>query len=389
MNIEEILKSDLVQFPKSWKNLNYKSYPECIYTEGLKYLKLLESLDDGSFEIDIGLELKSLTKRNLIDASKNMHSAVLETLEVYLDKGSPFKAYETFEKHFQIKKDHELNYLQPLHYLDYIKINSKDDFYKIRVSEYDLKIEQIFHVPFKDREKIKSYRYSISGFPTLYLSNLLFISFNEIGINDYDRLYVSKFKFVQEDSIQNNHLLDLRGNFPYFAGERAIMYLVRWPLIMACNIKVAYPNSPFKPEYIIPQIVFQWVRNNISFGGNRNKILGVAYSSSKSNNEYDGEHYNFSDWYYNVAIPTVSKGKNDFCNNLSKQFVLTKPFNFKSALNTKAINPKEKYHLNPLKIFGANIKYSDSDFGKIEIMLNSEIYSNLYFINGEKYIEEV
>ena len=43
--------------------------------------------------------------------------------------------------------------------------------------------------------------------------------------------------------------------------------IVTFPLILSCHFKVQFPNDPFKPEYIIPQLVLQWLRSQTDIEG--------------------------------------------------------------------------------------------------------------------------
>ena len=46
-----------------------------------------------------------------------------------------------------------------------------------------------------------------------------------------------------------------------------------WPLIASCSIQVNDYTDNFKPEYIIPQFLLQWARDN-------KEIDGIRYSST-------------------------------------------------------------------------------------------------------------
>jgi hypothetical protein len=43
--------------------------------------------------------------------------------------------------------------------------------------------------------------------------------------------------------------------------------LITYPLILASYFIVQNPEDPFKPEYVIPQLLLQWVRSNSDIGG--------------------------------------------------------------------------------------------------------------------------
>ena len=53
-----------------------------------------------------------------------------------------------------------------------------------------------------------------------------------------------------------------------------LKYLYTYPLRAACSVIVEHPNDKFKEEYIIPQILLQWIRKDKGFSG-------VKYESYK------------------------------------------------------------------------------------------------------------
>ena len=55
-----------------------------------------------------------------------------------------------------------------------------------------------------------------------------------------------------------------------------------YPLIFACGLKVKEETRPFKPEYVIPQILFQIISE-------QSDLMGVSYTSTRM------EHVDFRD----------------------------------------------------------------------------------------------
>jgi hypothetical protein len=41
--------------------------------------------------------------------------------------------------------------------------------------------------------------------------------------------------------------------------DLVVAHAVCWPLIAACSIKVKNPGANFKPEYVVPQLILQWI----------------------------------------------------------------------------------------------------------------------------------
>ncbi|MCP6412589.1 hypothetical protein NL483_29000, partial [Klebsiella pneumoniae] len=58
--------------------------------------------------------------------------------------------------------------------------------------------------------------------------------------------------------------------------ENLISYLCLWPLIIACNYIKKQPDAAFNQEYIIPNILMQWISRK-----ENSPIIGIAYRSTK------------------------------------------------------------------------------------------------------------
>ncbi len=233
----------------------------------------------------------------------------------------------------------------------------------------------MFHVPFELRQKVHSYRYSIPGFPTLYLSNSIFLAYQELNCSDYDDLFAIK---LRQRSIQEyESLLDMT-NRPLFSDKLyEFKYLARWLLIMACSVKVGYPIEPFRPEYIIPQITFQWVKNNMHSGSKR--ILGVCYPSSKIDQNIEG----FRGEFYNIALPIQLTKKSGYCEILKAKFCLTQPLSFREAIS-QDLTPQRQSETIAINLNGAQVDYINTDFGKIEGVFDHRPYNEWFLVDGTK-----
>lgn len=242
-----------------------------------------------------------------------------------------------FDKYFDSRPELALKHIKKI--LEILVIDSSNSglfFYSLRpketlyrarkISEKELEekcgdLEEIpmFHLPLNQREKVKSYRYSLAGCPSLYFGSKPKICFKEIGETKTDKLYCSKFQatvvdykiFKSTDII----LLDLRNwlpefqpNLPQTENDEKILhqFLCLWPLIAACSVRVNKPDEYFKPEYLIPQLVYQSIKEVKMDSQNyiTRKLDGIIYSSTKLdafNPKTD----------YNIAIPSsVSNEEN-------------------------------------------------------------------------------
>lgn len=145
--------------------------------------------------------------------------------------------------------------------------------FRVRSGEHN-NIKDLFHVPFEKREQCNSYRFSIAGVPALYCGASLNTSILETGISKDSEFSATKFCFndVQND-IAFVDLALLFGRDLTFWEEYSLV--VFYPLIVACGLKVRKAEAFFKPEYIIPQLFYQIIRN---YGQG---FCGISYTSTR------------------------------------------------------------------------------------------------------------
>ncbi len=204
--------------------------------------------------------------------------------------------------------------------LNTVEINAGDYLYRIRIKDEKrfFKAHELFHIPFEKRGIIKTQRYSIPGYPCLYLSTSVYGCWEEMRKPDLSAFYISLLT-----AQKNIKLLDLR--LPENESVKSKSLLLTWPLIIACSIKVPDDNQSFKAEYIIPQFVLQvLIRNRQKHG-----FLGIKYTSTQRNNDFD---FNENGLFDNIAIPVVSDQKKGLCSYLSDCFKITKPICYEHEL---------------------------------------------------------
>ena len=200
-------------------------------------------------------------------------------------------------------------------------------FYRMRdvdVSERrKLNNKDLFHIPLDKRGIVKTQRYSVPGYPCLYLSHTVYGCWEEMGRPNFGTIMASKF--VTKVPIR---VLDLRiptkdkwNDANGFANS--IKY---FPLILSSMIQVKNEQDTYKPEYTLPQILTEWViKHNYKNYKFPNKIIyGIAYTSAHINDDF-----NFpEDCNDNIALPVHIQGvspKWKLCPILSKVFCATPP----------------------------------------------------------------
>ena len=128
-------------------------------------------------------------------------------------------------------------------------------YYRTRNSEKKLtNPEKLFHAPFELRTKAKTARYSVLGFPSLYLTRNLYVAWEESRRADVNTFYASRLELQHPISLLDLRLCRSFENIPEDKLQQTIHgYLLTIPLIIACSLKVKSDYDPFKPEYIITQ----------------------------------------------------------------------------------------------------------------------------------------
>ena len=247
-------------------------------------------------------------------------------------------------------------------------------FYRLRNDEanYGLSKGELFHIPFHKRGNVSTMRYSIPGFPCLYLADSVYVAWEELR-----RPSLSKIQAVRLENILDIKVLDVTTDI--YMGEDAIIdalspdelwtHLLVWPLIAACSIKVPDPKVSFKPEYIIPQLLLQIVRTN-------DDLQGIMFSST----HIDRNKIPLKGSFVNFAIPVKENSDNGYCNTLLSCFNSTPPVPWEIGevfskrhitgmfLGAGSMPPKCVVDSIQL-ISGKDIPYGISTFGQLEKIL--------------------
>jgi hypothetical protein len=285
------------------------------FDDGLEMLLSRQS-EDKIFDKQIYRELEK--NREFVRSS---YRAILETLKAY-SNGATLEAYRIFEDTMNDMQD----------YLLFSEIRGRsirNQFCRIR-SDKGNERKDLFHIPFNETTKVKAYRYSIAGFPCLYLAGspnigtALSLCWFECGMPN--QFYWSEFK--TEKSVAPLYLIDFTAT-PFFGAmnprrlftsalnnlptnDFAVKMIMTYPLMAACSLIVEEKGQNFIPEYIIPQMLLLWARNN-------KKCRGIAYFSSSEFGKARDHNA------FNIAIPPRQVMKNGYCGQLKKEFKLSQP----------------------------------------------------------------
>lgn len=196
----------------------------------------------------------------------------------------------------------------------FVEIPQKAIFYRMRVCDLRKEIErkELFHIPFEKIRQIKTQRYSSPGYPCLYLGVSLYGCWEEMQRPDTESTLFSVFKTTMPFKVVDMRIPTLREYL-----DNAEFYLKFFPVIIASTIPVINGNDIYKPEYLLPQMILEWViekRKEIN-------AIGVYYTSAFKNNEfYDLDH----EWD-NLVLPVQKTSEKGICQELVSLFTMTKP----------------------------------------------------------------
>lgn len=226
-----------------------------------------------------------------------------------------------------------------------------------------LAAKDMFHVPFELVRKIGNNRFSVSGYPCLYLSNTIWACWEELKEPAMEDFCTSLIKNSKEFE-----LLDLRfPNTKYSQTVESVLYSL--PLIIACSVEVEYSDDPFKPEYIMPQLVMLALVNH-------EKYQGCSYTSTKRIDNFDWP----DDLLCNIAMPVKCVNETGLCSNLTDSFLVSDSINYKYEVLKCNIAPvrsagnadiDEIFNERPNIESTAYEDYEGSLFGQMEKILKN------------------
>lgn len=180
-----------------------------------------------------------------------------------------------------------------------------------------LKPKDMFHIPLDKRGLVETQRYSVPGYPCLYLARSVYGCWEEMGRPDFGTIMVSRF--VSQIDFK---VLDLRipSKDSWNASmEKCVLF---FPLVIASMAQVKNSKDTYKPEYLIPQLLTEWVISHNRDNRTEDEILGILYTSAQKNDDFDFP----ADSCDNFAIPVLKPlGRKKYCERLEAIFQLTAP----------------------------------------------------------------
>lgn len=282
------------------------SFYHSFFKEYLSNLKAIgpQVIEKVNTTMQSAIETQGKLKINfdIITEVKAVCKAILDATTEYF-KGFPALAYEIFEEAMTDNNCHLLELLPQLLIKDTI-------FYRVRKGINFQERKDLFHTPFEKRVKCNSYRFSTLGYPSLYLASTLKTALLESDAKNLEEYSCACFKPTRTLTFIDLALPDRKLEF-----WEQYSLVVFYPLITACNLKVKERNEPFKPEYIIPQLLVQIIRLHSQ------NFDGITYTSTKHENVC---YTSFDQRDFIMYIPFAEQEKG-YSQELAEKLISTKP----------------------------------------------------------------
>jgi hypothetical protein len=363
MTLLDIINKLIEGLPKIQKD--NRSFEFFLEEEFNNYLSLLKNVDDTDVinmlkNVNIGIKTHSdLSKKRMINLIRKICKTISDVLKTYYE-GYPSDAFlfiydllynNKFSNNHKHSACKTANYYIKDTYINFFQFKvariEERDWYRMRISpkKWD-DIEEYFHLPFTLRGNSKSERFSIPGYPCLYLGTSLEVCWKEFS-KPTDNIYASRFELqnkkkgivLMDFTIPQKHKsIEDDNYFDIFS------FLITYPMLLSCLIQVKNEENSFKPEYIIPQLVLQSIRNNFqSKKDDRLTYDGIIFSTTKDTKSK-------GDKFYNLVIPTKEfiKGKK-FCEVTINTFHLTSPIKINSQKLDECETQLKSMNVNKLQ----------------------------------------
>lgn len=352
MNIDTFYNKIIQGLPIVRKNVDFR--------DDLK--NSLSEYADNVNSIDVDLFESKAEKQDVVAKIHEQSSRLYEIVDLYY-AGQHATAFEKFQQLFNTPNGISTNI--KLHTIKERSIEEYHDeegnlksivtptiWFRARIFEdkQGHTFEEMFHIPLNMREIVNTQRYSAPGYPCLYLGNTIYSCWEEMHRPRFDDIMFSGFKVRQDFNVY-----DLRiPKRSRFEKDSLTLALQCMPLIIACMIQVKNYKHPFKPEYIIPQLLIDTIICNNRKDwkdkcGPCDMPWGVIYTSTHISKDFPyGVEY-----LENIALPVIKiDGEQNYCEILASFFDISDPLCYEyEALKendshiyweTFVTNPEEK-----------------------------------------------
>lgn len=351
MHAIDFLNSDVLDLPKTRTEVDFEKYVSQVLDAYLAELEKVRPTDFISKNVAAKMEL--VTK---------VCAKLKEAINQFL-RGYPFRAYQCIESAINELGAH-FNQFFP----------QKDMTKELR-SLYRMCTDtsksvsrgRVFHCPFELRHRVGTQRYSIPGLPCLYFGGSSLVCWRELREPSMGEVHISRFGVVEGTELNIVNLAYrpalmaamISSNLKEVNAEGglsalAISYAACWPILAVCAVRRLH-DGPFAPEYIVPQMLLQWVCDTKQYHG-------IRFFSTRTEEFFDDPKTGV-----NYVFPARTTPGSGYCAELSKMFQLTDPLSWNDAVSARATGiavPRYKIRGNP-------IAEHEKNFGHVESVLDA------------------
>ncbi|ASG29188.1 hypothetical protein [Fusobacterium polymorphum] len=252
----------------------------------------------------LNFELILSNIKNINDLSSELMSffeGIKKTYKLWIS-GETFSAIQNFE---ELLKENKLLEEDDFSINEKIFFRGRNSLNKI-LNKYEM-----FHIPYDKRYLVGNQRFSLSGFPLLYLNSSLKGVLSELNIEEkdsYEKYAFSSFHFNKKakiysldnpfriyfEKVSNN--IDKVIKEPSFSSEDLKKILLKLIIASVCLFekRVSHKNQEdnginiFYEEYIIPQALTQVLK--------KNKYNGILYPSTRIKETENSGLFNISNF---------------------------------------------------------------------------------------------
>lgn len=193
---------------------------------------------------------------------------ILRVLNVY-HIGQPAKAFKIFSNMIDKVEKNAGGF--PTLYDNPTLAETNTNLFRMRVIDDSRQYSprELFHVPSHLRSLISSCRYSIAGYPSLYLTDSLSLAKREIDSGShaiaarFSLVYKTDYNRILDFGIRPDdfNFSDDSEDLTKLSDDYIDKYLHWYPLIAACSfVRANSHQKKFHDEYVIPQLLMQWLR---------------------------------------------------------------------------------------------------------------------------------
>jgi hypothetical protein len=323
MHKDDLLFEKLLEFDLD-VNRGMDDVPSFLHKHYEQYIEALEEAVNGNNPF---LREEFISKvRTKIPEIKYICNQIVEighTIRAGKTKQAYLDATELFNE-LQSILEADQSWTQYFGY--YCRIRSGD--FRIKpCDDSKSKKTELFHIKDHQRGLIKSFRYSISGYPCLYLAGSYQLAWYECEMPTKFSYCEFQFQCDEENRIK---LFDMSKRprpvleivFTVLSNQRdnteirqrifdyLLNYILCYPLFAACSLKVISKNINYIEEYVLPQMFMQWIQENGEYDG-------VIYNSSAYTSLIRGISAK------NIALPAKKFRSDGLCEYLTSKLLVS------------------------------------------------------------------